>query len=164
MSTSNRPAETPARENPAVRESTPSGWRAGSSGRRNLDAPPARPPGSDPTNANTADSGALSFGNPGGNAVEGRKESSSREPLEKPDTLAEASIKILIAMSIYLTLIPLIIVIALKDTYYWYGLIFGLAFSGTLVAVNGALWGFSLKKVRISQSKISGSKRSTMHI
>ena len=62
-------------------------------------------------------------------------------------TMAETSVKILQAMAIYLTLTPLIVAIALKEVYYYYGIIFGLAFSGTLVAVNGTLWATKLKKV-----------------
>ncbi|GAX84698.1 hypothetical protein CEUSTIGMA_g12120.t1 [Chlamydomonas eustigma] len=61
-------------------------------------------------------------------------------------TWAQTVIVLMQALAIYLTLIPFIVAIALKDAYFMYGILFGVVFSGLLVAVNAGLWFFKYKK------------------
>lgn len=60
------------------------------------------------------------------------------------------TVRVLMGMAIYLTLLPMIVAIALREFNFLAGVAFGLGVSGVLVATHTGLYFFKMKKVSVS--------------
>ena len=78
-----------------------------------------------------------------------KQQPDKKPPSELPAlSLQEATLRVWVAWSLYFTLLPMVLSIALKAVDLGIGLILGLSLSALLVVLNLLLWIWKFKQVR----------------